>query len=126
MFLLLVLLVALDGSIAQLRGSVANAKAPKLAVFQGKNQKQTVTRLALPKSTAAGPVHCLCKGRDDKYYCAESYEGFAKCDPVCGSACSRTRGHKFMCGDSDEIIWLGRYFKGEEGDMTCKLDKGQK
>ena len=121
MFLLLLLLVTFDGSSAQLRGSVAKALKP--AVSQGKNQKQVANMLAQPNGTAAGPVHCLCKGRDDKYYCAESFEGFAKCDPVCDSACSRIGAHKFMCGDAHEINWLGRYFKGEEGDMTCKLDK---
>lgn len=131
MFLLAFLVCNLQGALAdvQLRGSknstnMTTAEMPRL--FQ-ENETQMVDFLAKKAASTTGPVHCLCKDRHEKYYCAESYKGFTKCYPSCDSACSRTGGQKFMCGGAHEVIWLDRYFKQEEGkSMTCKLDKSAK
>mmetsp|Transcript_95867 Transcript_95867/g.133068 ORF Transcript_95867/g.133068 Transcript_95867/m.133068 type:complete len:137 (+) Transcript_95867:100-510(+) len=74
-----------------------------------------------------GPVHCICKDHEDKYYCAKSFAGFTKCYQPCPELCTRTGGRQFMCGGKHENMWLDRYFKEqEEKSMTCKLDPKEK
>ncbi|CAJ1334560.1 unnamed protein product, partial [Effrenium voratum] len=71
----------------------------------------------------AGPVHCICRDSEQKYYCAQSFAGYTKCYAPCPDACRQTGGTEFMCGGKHENVWLDRYFKGEEeASMKCKLD----
>ncbi|CAK9033597.1 unnamed protein product [Durusdinium trenchii] len=74
-------------------------------------------------SAGDGAVHCLCKDREDKYYCSKSFAGFSKCYGPCPSLCTETGGKFYMCGGKHENLWLDRFFKNqEEPSMKCKLD----
>ncbi|CAJ1334561.1 unnamed protein product, partial [Effrenium voratum] len=69
----------------------------------------------------AGPVHCICRDSEQKYYCAQSFAGYTKCYAPCPDACRQTGGTEFMCGGKHENVWLDRYFKGEDSSSNPAL-----
>mmetsp|Transcript_95910 Transcript_95910/g.117547 ORF Transcript_95910/g.117547 Transcript_95910/m.117547 type:complete len:136 (-) Transcript_95910:138-545(-) len=95
-----------------------------LRALQTKAEKSEKSeKSATEEPFVPGPVHCICKDRQDLYYCAKSFAGFSKCYQPCPELCTRTGGREFMCGGKHENMWLDRYFKDqEESNMRCRLD----